>query len=137
LDQGIFLNGKNQIIEMLKHMPQNEKERLLKNLKHRNPQLADELMHQSFQFEDLHKMTDIELKAVFHHVTAPIVGIAIRNVSVEFQKRVLSLSPRTYAEDAYEYMTRRMSNEARDIKRAQNKILEILVPVLKKTRVSV
>ena len=68
-------------------------------------------MHQSFQFEDLHKMTDIELKAVFHHVTAPIVGIAIRNVSVEFQKRVLSLSPRTYAEDAYEYMTRRMSKK--------------------------
>ena len=39
----IFINGKAQIIEMLQHMPREERSRLLKNLKIRNPQLAEEL----------------------------------------------------------------------------------------------
>ena len=39
---GVFINGKAQIIEMLQHMPREERAVLLKNLKARNPQLAEE-----------------------------------------------------------------------------------------------
>lgn len=136
MEQGVFLNGRNQIIEMLKHMTPLERERLLNSISQKNPQLAEELKHQSFQFEDFNKLSDFEIKSFFHYITAPIIGIAIRGVSKTFQKRILSLADREYAESAFSYMTRPMTNEQRDIKRAQNKILEVIIPLLKKSRVT-
>jgi flagellar motor switch protein FliG len=132
----IFINGKAQIIEMLQHMPREERSRLLKNLKLRNPQLADELTEQCFTFSDLDNLADSDLHMIFQYVTAPILGMALKNVERAFQRRLLSLANRDYAEEAFRVLNTSYATEKRDIKRAQNKIVEILVSLKKRRQIN-
>lgn len=133
---GIFINGKAQIIEMLQHMPREERARLLKNLKLRNPQLAEELTEQCFTFSDLDNLSDPELAMIFQYVTAPVLGMALKNIERTFQRRLLSLASRDYAEEAFRVMKTSYSTEKRDIKRAQNKIIEVLVSLKKRRQIN-
>lgn len=132
---GVFINGKAQIIEMLQHMPREERAKLLKNLKTRNPQLAEELTEQCFTFSDLDNLSDAELSMIFQYVTAPILGMALKNIERSFQRRLLSLAGREYAEEAFRVLKTAYSTEKRDIKRAQNKIIEVLVSLKKRKQV--
>lgn len=132
----IFINGKAQIIEMLQHMPREERARLLKNLKLRNPQLAEELTEQCFTFSDLDNLADQDLQMIFQYVTAPILGMALKNVERAFQRRLLSLASRDYAEEAFRVLKTSYSTEKRDIKRAQTKIIEILVSLKKRRQIN-
>ena len=88
----VFLNGKAQIIEMLQHMPREERVKLLKNIKIRNPQLAEELTQHSYTFSDISLLSDNELESIFRYVTAPIVGMALKEVDRNPQRRILYLS---------------------------------------------
>lgn len=133
---GIFINGKAQIIEMLQHMPREERSRLLKNLKLRNPQLAEELTEQCFTFSDLDNLSDNDLQMIFQYVTAPILGMALKNIERAFQRRLLSLAGRDYAEEAFRVLKTNYATEKRDIKRAQNKIIEILVSLKKRRQIN-
>lgn len=133
---GIFINGKAQIIEMLQHMPREERARLLKNLKTRNPQLAEELTEQCFTFSDLDNLSDPELAMIFQYVTAPVLGMALKNIERQFQRRLLSLASREYAEEAFRVLKTTYSTEKRDIKRAQNKIIEVLVSLKKRRQIN-
>ncbi len=135
-NQGVFINGRAQIIEMLQHMPREERTKLLKNLKVRNPQLAEELSESCFTFNDLDSLNDYELQMIFNYISAPIFGMALKNVERAFQRRLLSLADRAYAEEAFKVLKTPYSNEKRDIKRAQNKIIETLASLKKRKQVT-
>lgn len=123
----IFINGRAQIIEMLQIMPLAEKEKLLRNIRARNPQLAQELMVQSLTFEQISRLEDNELMTLIEAVKPVVWGVALKGQKSEFQRRILSLAPRKYAEEAYGYLSATLQNEKRDVKRAQSKLIEILV----------
>lgn len=134
ITEGVFLNGKAQIIEMLQYMNSSEREKLLLNIRKRNPQLAEELMEKSLTFSHLGELSDIELSIIFSHINAPILGIALKGTSREFQRRLLSLAPRDYAERAYSVMMTPLQNEKTDVKRAQSKIVSSLAGILRSRR---
>lgn len=135
--QGLFINGKAQVIEMLKYMQPEEREVLLKNIKARNPQLAMELTENCLTFNDLNRLGDEELHLIFNYVKPAIWGLALKNTPREFQKRILGLAPRDYAEQAYQVLTTSLKNEDRDTKRAQQKIVSILGNLLKRRQISI
>ncbi len=128
----VFINGRAQIIEMLQIMPTAEKEKLLKNIRARNPQMAQELMVQSLTFDQVSRLGDDDLLALVEAVRPVVWGVALKGQKPEFQRRVLSLAPRTYAEEAYGFLTATLQNEKRDVKRAQSKIIEILIGLSKR-----
>lgn len=130
----VFLNGKGQIVEMLKFMTPKERETLLRNIRARNSQLADELLEQSLTFSSLNELADEDLSLIFNSINAPVLGVALKGSNREFQRRVLSLAPREYAEKAYSVLMTSLSNEARDVQRAQNKVLNALGSLLKRKR---
>jgi flagellar motor switch protein FliG len=132
----VFINGKAQIIEMLKFMTPKERDKLIQNIRLRNAPLADELMEQSLTFSSLNELSDHDLEMVFDSISAPILGVALKGSNRDFQRRVLSLAPRDYAEKAYEVMMTPLSNEKRDVTRAQNKIISILANHLRRRRMS-
>lgn len=134
--EGVFLNGKAQIVEMLQYMTSAEREKLLTNIKKRNAPLAEELMEKSLSFSHLDELSDQELAMTFAQTTAPILGIALKGTSTKFQRRLLSLAPRDYAEKAYKVMMTPLSNEERDIKRAQTKVVNALASLLKRRRLN-
>lgn len=130
--QSVFLNGKAQIIEMLQIMSEAEKEMLLKHIKMRNPQLASELKEKSLTFSHINQLDDASLRSIFPYIKAPILGMALKDTEPQFQRRVLKLAPRNYAEEAYNILVTPMANEKRDSARAQKKVLEILISLHRK-----
>ncbi len=126
---GVFLNGKNQVIELLRHMDKNERDTLLAHMKIKNPQLTEELKQQSLGINDLVNYSQQELKFMSKKIPAQIFGIALKGVELKTQKIILSGLPRSYAEEAYEIMVAPAYNQNKDINRAQLKITEIMLTI--------
>ncbi|MCB9094528.1 MAG: hypothetical protein H6621_05610 [Halobacteriovoraceae bacterium] len=130
-NKGIFLNGKNQAIEILRHLNQSEKGRILDNLKLRNPSMAYELLVNSYTFEDIMHSEQNTLGTVLEYASAPIIGIAIKFLSKDFQKKILKNMNRVKAEEAFQvFQTRNTSID--ESTKAQEKILEIASELIKR-----
>ncbi len=128
---GVFLNGRGQIIEMFKLLTAEEKERLLKVIKLKNPQLAGELVQETLTFDSIELVGERELSLLFNRVKPAVWGLALKGTKKSFQHKVLSTAPRDYAEKAYEVMVAAVDNERLNNQRAQKKILEVLVSLKK------
>lgn len=126
---GVFINGKAQVIDMLKHMSEDEKTRILNMIRIKNPTLAQELSTETLTFDSLIKLNDVSLKRVAQLVPAKIMGIALNNMPTGFQRDVLTRVDRHYAEEAFTTMKAMVNQE--QIRRAQAKILIALGQVLK------
>ncbi|MFZ4713111.1 MAG: FliG C-terminal domain-containing protein [Bacteriovoracaceae bacterium] len=129
----IFLNGKAQIVELLKAMEGTEKEKLLRLISARNPSMARELQEKSFSFNNLMNLTDMQIKSTLSQVNSQIMGIALKGCHGKLQKRILTIAPRAYAEEAYETLLGPVRNEARDIERAQERVLAVVLAVLRRS----
>ncbi len=84
------------------------------------------MMMPSFSFQDVLRLPDGMLRTLMQQVQAPIIGIAIRSVPADLQRKMLSLAPRTYAEEAFKWMMAALNDEKRDVKRAQEKVLQVI-----------
>lgn len=134
---GVFINGKAQIIEMLKFMTAKERATLLKNVRMRNPALAKELYAESINFDTLYSLDQVDVAQVLQFVKAPIMGVALKSAPTEFQRKLLSSAPREYAEEAYTYLTKNLGgNEDRDITRAQKRVSDTIVALNNRGRIS-
>lgn len=121
---GIYLNGKKQVIELLKRMEGPDKAILLKNLKLRNPVLAKELAEQCVNFDSVWELDDNSLRSVLSHVQPTILGLALYLTQVKNQRRALSLIERPRAMRAFEIMQKDLSANRTECQKAQQKILE-------------
>ncbi len=121
----VFLDGKSQMIEMLKIMPLEEKDKLFEQLKLRNPQLAKELLAKSFSFRAVAKLPKYELNNLLKHIDPSILGMALKGESEKFQRCILSSIDRSYAENAYSVMIHSVNREEY-ISRAKDKVLTTL-----------
>ena len=136
-NQGIFINGKAQIIDMLKYMQEDERTTLLKNIQARNPQLAKELYAESISFGTIYSLDQVDLGALASYIKAEIMGVALKGAKPEFQRKLLSSVPRPYAEVAFTYINKNLgANEDRDVGRAQKRVSDTIVALNNKGRIS-
>lgn len=136
-NQGIFINGKAQIIDMLKYMEEGERTTLLKNIQMRNPQLAKELYAESITFDTMNSLDQVDIGALANYVKPEIMGVALKASKPDFQRRVLSSVPRAYAEIAFNYISKNLgSNEDRDVSRAQKRVSDTIVALNNRGRIS-
>ena len=126
-ENGIFINGKKQVIELLQRMDAADKARLLKNLRTRNPSLAKELTEQCISFESIWDLDDECLKTVVSQIQPAILGLALSLVHVKNQRRALSLISREMALKAFDIMQKDLTGNRGECLRAQQKILELAV----------
>jgi flagellar motor switch protein FliG len=133
--EGIFINGREQVVELLRHMDAVEKSKLLRNLRNRNPTLAKELSEQCFSYDSVWALDDENLSIVLSNVKPVILGLALALSSLKSQKRALALIPRDQALKAYEVMTKDLTSNRRDCVRAQEKILEIALDLSRRRQV--
>lgn len=124
-ENGIFINGKRQVIELLQKMDAGDKARLLKNLRTRNPVLAKELTESCISFESIWDLDDECLKTVVSQVQPTILGLALSLVHVKNQRRVLSLISREMALKAFDIMQKDLTSNRHECSKAQTKILEL------------
>lgn len=124
---GIFINGKKQVIELLQRMDSADKARLLKNLRTRNPVLAKELTESCISFESIWDLDDECLKTVVSQVQPAILGLALSLVHVKNQRRALSLISRELALKAFDIMQKDLTSNRNECIRAQQKIVELAI----------
>lgn len=124
-ENGIFINGKKQVIELLQKMDAGDKARLLKNLRNRNPSLAKELTESCISFESIWDLNEECLKTVISQVQPAILGLALSLVHVKNQRRALSLISRDQAIKAFDIMQKDLTANRSECFRAQQKILEL------------
>jgi flagellar motor switch protein FliG len=135
-DKGIFINGKQQIIEMLQYMDDSDKQKLLKNISARNAVMGRELTEQSFSLKDLMRLNDHALSIVLRYSNAPIIGLALYLLPTDFQRRALSLMDRASAENAYHIMSQNLSSKKIECQRAQRKLLEAAIELSRRNQIS-
>ena len=135
-DGGVFINGRAQILEMFQYLTSEERNRLLRQIRMRNPGLADEIMQTALNFDSLVTLDDEAIARVLNYCKAPILGVALKSLNVSDQRKILSVCPRDYAEEAYKVMMTRLSNESRDVERACNKIKAVIGALVKKKIIS-
>lgn len=126
-ENGVFINGKKQVIELLQKMDAGDKARLLKNLRTRNPSLAKELTESCLSFESIWDLDDECLKTVVSQIQPAILGLALSLVHVKNQRRALSLISREQALKAFDIMQKDLTANRNECLRAQSKILELAV----------
>jgi len=128
----VFINGRAQILEMFQYLNPDERERLLKQIRIKNPQLAAEIVETSIQFNSLLELSDDDVTRVLSHIKAPILGVALKSLKVNEQRQILSLCSREYGEAAYKVMSTRLSNETRDVERACAKVKSVIAALSKR-----
>lgn len=124
-ENGVFINGKKQVIELLQRMDSVDKAKLLKNLRNRNPALAKELTESCISFESIWDLDEECLKTVVSQVQPTILGLALSLVHVKNQRRALSLISREVAIKAFDIMQKDLTGNRNECLRAQQKILEL------------
>ena len=130
--QGHYINGKGQIVDMLKMMNPDEKKTLLKNIRLRNPSLALELSEKSFLFKNIEHFSDESLQILINYLQAPILGLAIKTSTVKLQRRVLALAHREYAEEAFKVLQTPLQNEMNAINRAQDRVISTIMTLFRR-----
>jgi flagellar motor switch protein FliG len=124
-ENGVFINGKGQVIELLQRMSGPDKARLLKNLRVRNPSLAKELTESCISFDSIWDLSDECLKTVISQIQPAILGLALNLVHVKNQRRALGLIPREMAMKAFDIMQKDLTKNRNECVRAQQKVLEL------------
>lgn len=124
-ENGVYINGKKQVIELLQSMDSTDKAKLLKNLRTRNPSLAKELTESCISFESLWDLNDECLKTVVSQIQPTILGLALSLVHVKNQRRVLSLISREMALKAFDIMQKDLTGNRNECIKAQHKILDL------------
>lgn len=128
--EGRFINGRKQVINLLKKMPELEKKRLLDNMMFRNSPLTKELQRESISFESIGKLPDHTLKSSLDDIGAQIIGLALKGMDPGFQKRILQLMEYNDAQMAFKTMVAPIKNTAQLRAKAQEKIISSITSYL-------
>ena len=122
----VFLNGKNKLIKMFQLLSEKEKSSLLEKVGRKNPKLAEELRFKSITFDKVFLLKEKELKILFQQVNPSILGIALKGSHIQYQRKVLSLAQRDYAEKAFQMMTSKINDEDNSILKSKQKVIDSL-----------
>lgn len=131
-EKGIFINGKKQIIEMLRFMDEDDRKKLLNNISLRNSSMARELAEKSYTIRDIVKLDDSELRSLVNYINPTVIGLALYLLPTQFQRRTLGLMNRENAEHAFSIMSQNLSNKKTECERAIQKVVDTAIELSKK-----
>ncbi|MBF0311766.1 MAG: hypothetical protein HQK52_00020 [Oligoflexia bacterium] len=118
------LNGKKQVVDLLRILSPTEKKRILRGIKQKNPQLAQDLISEGVDIEVISELSQEQLYRLIHHLSPEILGLALKTVSKKLQQNILRLCERSYAEVAFSIMTNAYDHDETKMQQAQEKVLE-------------
>lgn len=136
-DKSYYVNGRGQIIEMLKLLTFSERNRILAHIKLKNPSLAVELAEDSLGFDNLTDLKNDSWRILLNSLNPQVLGVAIKSLDKTSQRKILSLAPdRHFAETAYNAMLMKLPQERHDIGRAQSRVIQTLNRLLKERKIT-
>lgn len=130
--KGYFLNGKKQVVELLKYLEGEERQKLLRNMRLRNAAMTKELSEQCFSFKDLMGLSPEKLAPIMSMNSPAIIGLALYLTPRSFQRKALSSMPRDKAEEAFSTLMSDLSTKNQECLKAQNRIVESALSLMRR-----
>jgi flagellar motor switch protein FliG len=135
--KGVYLNGRKQVIDLLRALDPEMKNTLLKNMSMRNSQLTRDLENNSLSFSSLTDLNRKDLSRLFEMIDPTLIGLALYYTSRTFQKQVLGSISKTRATKAFGILQQDLHNKTDQINRAQEKVLQVAIELRKRRLINI
>ena len=119
-----FINGEAQAAELLTALSPDERQRILKHINVKSPQVAQNLGQKCFGFKAILGLDGDEFDQLLNVISPKVLGIALKGSPIPFQRQVLAKIERPYAEISYDSLVSPQMNGRDNIKRAQERVVE-------------
>ncbi len=136
-NQGVYLNGRKQVIDLLQSMSADQRSTLLRHMQMKNPSLTKQLSEESLSFKDIDRLDDDQLRRIFQNVNPSITGLALYMTPTSFQKRCLKIMNRQDAEKAFNILSQNLTGKREQCKRAQSKVLQVAISLSRSGTIAV
>lgn len=129
--EDIIINGRAQVIEILKRLPEDHKNKILRSLKIKNSSLAQELSWQTLSFKSITDLKENALQTLLEYISSPVIAIALTDQSIDVQKKFLSTVSRERAKEIFQQL-KTQGQSSLNAKKAQMKIIDIATTLMQK-----
>ena len=129
-DSGAFINGREKAVEILAALQESERQRILKYIQVRNPEMGKGLSQECFHLENLVDFESGQLDELCQLVNPKVLGIALKKVSRSVQRDILKNLQRGYVESCYEALVSPRMGEDSTLRRAEQRVLEAVARIL-------
>ena len=116
--------GIQAVADMLNAMEESHRERLIKNLEEKDPELLRKIRKEMFVFEDLKLLTDQEFQILFRDSEMELWLLALRRSSSAMKAKVMSNISTVTRAVIKEEMDARGLRKLSDVATAQEKLVE-------------
>jgi flagellar motor switch protein FliG len=120
----IVINGRAQVVEILKKLPYQEKQKIINEVLKKNPSLGKELNIQCYGIQNVFSLESSTLKIVLEYSSSQVIALAISNEDIPLQQKILTLMPREKALQTLNII-RNQSYSEYDQEKAKNKLIDI------------
>ena len=123
--EDIIINGRAQVIELLKLLPDENKLKILTIVKQKNPKLAKELLMYTVTFDTFMTLGDASLEIVLPYISNKILALSLKSTKNDFQRKILKCLTRTRALEVFTTIKNDTSS-FQDTLKAREKVAQIL-----------
>ncbi|MDH4467838.1 MAG: FliG C-terminal domain-containing protein [Bacteriovoracaceae bacterium] len=123
--EDIIINGRAQVIELLKLLPDENKLKILTIVKQKNPKLAKELLMYTVTFDTFMGLNDSSLEIVLPYISNKILALSLKSIKNDFQRKILKCLTRTRALEVFTTIKNDTST-FQDTLKAREKVAQIL-----------
>jgi flagellar motor switch protein FliG len=120
----IKIDGKKQAAELLSHLDEESRNRILKGIAEKDPGLAETLKKGLFSFEQVLNLEVLELQKVMQAHPIALFALALRGMDEELKKRVFSKLSARQGNALQEEIDSIGPRKLSEVKLAQEKITE-------------
>jgi len=123
--EDIIINGRAQVIELLKKLPSENKEKILKSVRQKNPKLAKELSMYTVTFDTFFELEEDKLNIVLPYISNRILALALKSMDHHGQRKILRSLAKSRAMEVFSII-RADTGPLQDSMKARDKIAQIL-----------
>lgn len=130
-EKGVFINGRGQVVDLLRTLQDTEREKILKILKIKNPAMARDLTIQCLTFHYFINLDHEKIKIACQYISGNVLGFALSDQTIQNQKMILSIVERKKAMEAFQIISGEKGSQS-ETQKSQRKIVQIVAELIDK-----
>lgn len=123
--EDVIINGRAQVIDLLKKLPDENKQKILNVVKQKNPKLAKELLMYTITFENFLALSPSDLTVVLPYISNRILALALKSQTEDTLRKILQNLSRPRALEIFTSL-KDDTSPLQDTLKAREKVAQIL-----------
>lgn len=130
-EKGVFINGRGQVVDLLRTLQETEREKILKILKIKNPAMARDLTIQCLTFNYFIHLDQEKMNIACQYISGNVLGYALSDQNIQVQKMILNIIERKKAVEAFQIISEYRGTQT-ETQKSQRKIIQIVAELIDK-----